>query len=206
MRILIADDHALMRSALAGAVRMVDPDADITTVGSFPEACRAAPGHALILCDLIMPGADPLGGIAALRAAAADTPILVITGHEDDATLLSLLALGIAGFVPKSVSGQVMEAAIRLVLAGGTYLPPRLAILAASRTDPPTRPPPRFHLSARQREVLAGIARGHSTKQIAAALAIAPATVKAHTAALLAEIGASNRAQAVALARDAGLI
>ncbi len=202
MKILIADDHALMRTALAGAVALAAPGADVTMVGDFSAALAAAPAHDMILCDLMMPGADPLAGITRLRAIAPAVPLLVVTGWQDDQLMLDLLALGIAGFVPKAVSGTVLEAAIRLVMAGGQYLPPRLAALALART---ASPPPELPLTPRQRDVLRAIAAGRTTKQIAAELGIAPATVKAHTATILTLLGASNRAQAAAMARAAGI-
>jgi len=102
----------------------------------------------------------------------------------------------------------VIEAAIRLVRAGGRYLPPRLAALAAAPAGPlpPPLPAASTALTPRQYEVLAAIAEGQSTKEIAMALNIAPATVKAHTATLLSMLAASNRVQAVKRARDLGLL
>ncbi|OSZ70821.1 hypothetical protein CAP39_07675 [Sphingomonas sp. IBVSS1] len=204
MKILIADDHALMRTALAGAVALAAPGADVTMVGDFSAALAVAPAHDMILCDLMMPGADPLAGITRLRAIAPAVPLLVVTGWQDDQLMLDLLALGIAGFVPKAVSGTVLEAAIRLVMAGGQYLPPRLAALALARAAP-ANAAPELPLTPRQRDVLRAIAAGRTTKQIAAELGIAPATVKAHTATILTLLGASNRAQAAAMARAAGI-
>jgi two-component system, NarL family, nitrate/nitrite response regulator NarL len=203
MKVLIADDHAMMRSALAGAVAMAAPDASITMAGDFPSAWAAGPGHDLILCDLLMPGAGPQQGISQLRAAAGEVPLLVVTGSQDDQTMLAILALGVAGFVPKAVSGPVLEAAIRLVMAGGQYLPPRLAALALRQPAPAVVELP---LTPRQRDVLRAIADGRTTKEIALELGIAPATVKAHTATILDVLGASNRAQAAAIARAAGIL
>ncbi len=221
MNILIADDHVLMQAALAGTVAMIAPQARVTRVGDFPAAQAAAAGQDLILADLVMPGASPIEGITALRAAAPATPLLVVTGTEEDAMLLTLLGLGISGFVPKSVSGPVLEAAIRLVMAGGIYLPPRLAALAMARGEmpappaaapmvpPPARPEPpgpRLELTPRQRAVLRAIGDGLNTKEIATLLAISPATVKSHTATIFDLLGASNRAHAVAIARARALI
>ncbi len=221
MKVLIADDHGLMQAALAGTVAMIMPQARITRVGDFPAAWAAAPGQELILADLIMPGAAPVDGIARLRAACPAAPLLVVTGTEDDAMLLALLGRGIAGFVPKSVSGPVLEAAIRLVMAGGTYLPPRLAALAMAEAERAPLPPPsvapptpaveipagpRPELTPRQRAVLQAIAEGGNTKAIAQQLGITPATVKTHTATILTLLGASNRAHAIAIARAQALI
>ena len=111
---LVCDDHAMMRMALSGAVSMAWPDAIVSTAEDFDAAQAAArAGPDLILCDLSMPGATPLEGIKGVRAAAPETPLLVVTGNEDDALLLALFDLGIAGFVPKSASAEVIEAALR---------------------------------------------------------------------------------------------
>ena len=208
MKVLVADDHEMMRDALAGAVLLAAPDADVTTVADFSAAGAAAGSFALILCDLVMPGAAPLSGVVALMAAHPRTPMLVVTGTEDDGLLLALIGAGVAGFLPKTSSSAVIEAAIRLVLAGGRYLPPRLAALAAGSDVPLAPPLPTLStsLTHRQHQVLTAIAEGQSTKEIAMVLNIAPATVKAHTATLLSILDASNRVMAVKRARDLGLL
>ena len=207
---LIADDHAMMRAALAGAVRLIWPGAEVASVGGFDEAAEALAAKAvtncgfdLILCDLAMPGAGPLDGVARMMALAGETPILIVTGSEDDATLLSLLDLGVAGFLSKTESGPVVESAIALVAAGGRYLPPRLLGLIGARARP-APPPAETHLTARQCDVLVLLMQGASNKEIARGLAISPSTVKVHVAALLAALKARNRAEAVARARDQG--
>ena len=125
---LIADDHGLMRDALAGTVRLGWPDAAITEVGDFAAAWAAAAHHPdLAIVDLMMPGATPIAGVTRLRAISPGTAILIVTGTDDDRLMLDLLDLGIAGFAPKTASGAVIEAALRLIAAGGRYLPPRLA-------------------------------------------------------------------------------
>jgi DNA-binding NarL/FixJ family response regulator len=135
---LICDDHAMMREALAGAVALGWPDAAVTEASDYPSAWRAAESAApdLIISDLIMPGSTPVEGVRRLAEAAPGAPILVVTGNEDDALLLALLKLGVAGFAPKTSKSAVIEAAIRLVLAGGRYLPPRLLDLATREAAP----------------------------------------------------------------------
>src|SRR5690242_5043760 len=96
---LICDDHAMMREALAGAVALGWPEAQIQQVQDFPAAwSAAAAGPDLIISDLVMPGAAPVEGVRRLRDAAPGSPILVVTGAEEDQVLLDLLRLGIAGF------------------------------------------------------------------------------------------------------------
>lgn len=206
---LICDDHAMMREALAGAVAIGWPQARISQAADFPSAWSAAAARPdLILSDLVMPGAGPVEGVRRLREAAPGVPILVITGNEEDEVLLALLGLGIAGFAPKTSKSAIIEAAIRLVLAGGRYLPPRLAELATGPSAGATTstPPPGVRLTERQTDVLKLIATGESNKQIARELDLSPATIKAHAAAAMAALGAVNRTEAVVKAREMGLI
>src|SRR3954452_17549306 len=124
---LICDDHAMMREALAGAVALGWPEAQVIQAADFPSAWAAAAAGRLdlILSDLVMPGASPVEGVRRLREAAPGAPILVVTGNEEDEVLLALFRLGIAGFAPKTSKSAIIEAAIRLVLAGGRSPPPR---------------------------------------------------------------------------------
>jgi DNA-binding NarL/FixJ family response regulator len=207
---LICDDHAMMREALAGAVALGWPGAEVTQAADFPQAwLHAQGGPDLIICDLVMPGAGPIEGVRRLRETAPASPILVVTGNEDDEVLLQLLELGVAGFAPKTSRSSVIEAAIRLVLAGGRYLPPRVADLAVGRSAGSPRPgrlAPAPRLTARQIDALRLISAGRSNKEIARELDLSPATVKAHIAAALAALGAVNRTEAVVRAREHGLI
>jgi DNA-binding NarL/FixJ family response regulator len=204
---LIADDHAMLREALAGVVAAGWPEARVVQCGDFPSAWRAAEGGPdLIISDLIMPGSPPVDGIGRLRAIAPATPLLIVTGSEEDETLLALFRLGVAGFAPKTSKGPLIEAAIRVILAGGRYLPPRFVDLAGSQSGAPALPQAASRLTARQLDVLRLIATGQSNKEIARELDLSPATIKAHTSAAIAALGAGNRAEAVFRAREAGLI
>lgn len=196
----------MLREALAGAVALGWPEAAITQCGDFPAAWAAAETRPdLILCDLVMPGASPIEGIRRLRASAPATPILVVTGTEEDALLTALFDLGVAGFAPKTSKSALIDAAIRVVLAGGRYLPPRFLELKGGGISVPP-PAAGVRLTGRQVDVLKLIAVGQSNKEIARDLDLSPATIKAHTAAALAALGATNRAEAVFKAREAGLI
>lgn len=203
---LVADDHAMMRDALAGTVRLLSPDADVRTVSNFTDAHAAVTAQRfdLILCDLSMPGAAPRDGVLKLIALAPDAHVLIVTGSDDDDLLLDLLAAGVSGFLTKSSSGEIVEAAIALVAAGGRYLPPRLLDLMVpdARAD---QKPDAAALTGRQQDVLTLLVRGASNKEIARHLSISPATVKVHVAALLVALNARNRAEAVSRAFDRGL-
>jgi DNA-binding NarL/FixJ family response regulator len=161
----------------------------------------------------MMPGASPLRGIEALKRAAPTLPILIVTGTEDDALLLDLLDMGVSGFASKTASGAIVEAAIRLIVAGGRYLPPRLAEIAATRIDTgrtlPLRDPAAMladRLTDRQMEVLRLVAQGRSNKEIARSLQLAPSTVKTHLAQIQVCLGATNRTDASIKARDLNLL
>jgi two-component system, NarL family, nitrate/nitrite response regulator NarL len=205
---LICDDHAMMRAALSGTIALMFPAATRHLAQDFATAIGAARAQRpdLILCDLAMPGAAPFDGIAAIMATAPDTPLLVITGSEDDALLLALLRHGVSGFLHKSSSAEVVEAAIALVVAGGRYLPPRLLALTAAPIAMPAPTGPSARLTDRQQQILAMIAAGLSNKQIARDLSLSPATVKTHVAALIAALDAGNRTEAVYRARATGII
>src|SRR5690349_8974808 len=98
---LICDDHAMMREALAGAVAMGWPDAAVTQAADYPSAWAAAQAAPdLIISDLIMPGSGPVDGVRRLAEAAPESPILIVTGNEEDDLLMALLKLGVAGFAP----------------------------------------------------------------------------------------------------------
>lgn len=224
MHVLICDDHALVRDALCGVVRRIDPDAEISQAGDFAGAVEASAVDAdVCLLDLHMPGAEPFDGLARVIAASPATPVLVVTGLDTDEALKQALALGAAGYAPKTTDPAMLEAAIRLVLAGGIFLPnraaqglggtPNMPAAAQAPTAPPPRPEPTrarpsgdVRLTDRQLDVLRLVIEGRTTKEIARSLGLSPATVKTHTRAVLAALQAANRTEAVSRARDAGLI
>ena len=213
MPILVCDDHPLLRAALAATVAEIAPEEQVLTARDYAEAWLLAESHpapALCIVDLQMPGADAKAGLCGIRDRAPGAKIVVITGSESDADLLAALDLGVDGFIPKTAEPGVVEAAIRLVLAGGRYLPPRVAEMVTSlRTRPAADPPaaegPYGRISERQREVLRFLVSGRSNKEIAEVLALSPATVKSHVAHILAVLGATNRTEAAMNARAKGL-
>lgn len=206
---LICDDHALVQEALGGSIAINWPDCSIEFASDFPSAWeKSVKNPDLIICDLIMPGAPPLSGIDGIIEAAPNAKILVVTGTEDDTLLLDLLDKGVSGFTPKSASTALIEAAIRLILAGGRYLPPRLADIASARIEDGSVRPVRDsaaqiseRLSIRQMDVLKLVATGKSNKEIARALNLAPSTVKTHLGFIMAALNAANRTDASIKAR-----
>lgn len=198
-----------MRDAMAGLVGVAWQPGTITLVSDFPaawDAINTAPD--ICICDLVMPGASPIDGIRGLRERAPETPILVVTGSEEDALLFALFEMGIAGFVPKSARSSVIEAAITVVLAGERYIPGRVLELAGNngKENAQNSTPSDMSLSARQIDVLRCVAEGQSNKEAARSLVLSPSTIKAHIAAAMAVLGASNRTEAVMIAKQLGAI
>jgi DNA-binding NarL/FixJ family response regulator len=214
MSILVCDDHPLVRSALALAAEAACGEPPLVA-RDFTEAwatAAATPDLALCVVDLHMPGAGPVEGLTGLKARAPGARILVVTGSELDEDLLASLDLGVDGFLPKTAESGVIDAALKLVLAGGRYLPPRVAALATGRPQaeaPEARGPIETaygRLGSRQRDILEQMADGRSNKEIARTLGLSPATVKTHVAQVIAVLGATNRTEAAAKARAQGLI
>lgn len=214
MQVLICDDHPIVASAL-GMTLETAFDADVHIALNCSQALgkigQIGPIDLLML-DLHIPGEDARGNLAAARAACPDTPIMVFSGSDDAHNLRLALEMDVAGFLPKSSSPEVVEAALRLVLAGGRYLPDAVRLLALGEAAPPLPVAANGAgdghavLTARQRHVLQLLAQGSPNKQIARELGISPATVKAHVAQVLAALGAGNRTEAVMIARQRGLL
>lgn len=208
-RFLVCDDHAIVREAIADMLVDRFPGCTVTTAEDFKQACELAVSFApdLVLCDLVMPGAEPFDGVAAVQGAAPGRPLLVLTGSEDDALMLRLFSAGVAGFVSKNSGGQIISAAIQLALAGGRYLPPRLLeLLGGNIGKEQILATPNIRLTDQQRRVLALVIEGKQNKVIAQFLGIAPSTVKSHLDHAMRQLEVSNRFEAANRAQQLGLI
>lgn len=207
--VLIADDHPLFRQALALAVMRVRPEARVVEAGTLASAVRAvqdvASDHgalALILLDLKMPGAVGYSGIALLHAERPDVPILVVSSAENEAAADEARAFGAIGFVRKDSDLRVIEAAI----AAALHRPARAAKPArpADSDLGPIRETV-AGLTPTELKVLLAVLDGQLNKQIAHALGISEATVKAHMTAIMRKLDVKNRTQAALVARSLGL-
>lgn len=203
MRILIADDHALFRDALARLVRTLQPTARVDEAGSLAEAearLGEEPACELLLLDLRMPDEAEGGGppaaqpVARLHRAHPGVPIVVVTGSELPDEARRARAQGAVACLRKSLAPAAMQAALQRLLAGEE--------LDAEPGGPPDPGAPR--LTPRQHEVLQALVRGASNKQIAQQLQLSEGTVKLHVAAILLALGASNRTEAAARAHALG--
>ena len=199
-RIVIADDHPMVRQALTEAARKGVAEPVIAEAQSLDEAIAAiaAPPADLLMLDLRMPGMEGLAGLARIRAEHPATPVIVVSALDDAATRRSVAALGAAGFLSKSEPLAVIARAIATVLEGGLWLaePGPGDDGGASAIS---------RLTPQQLRVLALLAEGRANKQIAHEMSITEATVKAHVTAILQKLGVRTRVQAAIAARELGL-
>lgn len=211
MRILLADDHPLFRLALAQAVRAVAAEAAIAEAGDFEAARADLAAHAdtdLVLLDLHMPGSHGLMGLATLRGEHPAVAVVMISAHDDPATIRRALAYGAAGFISKRAALAELQDALRAVLACRTWLPPALrGAVAAAATDAGDRELAArlATLSPQQMRVLGFVAEGLLNKQIADRLEVQERTVKAHLTTIFERLGVRNRTQAGVLLRSLAL-
>lgn len=206
MKILLADDHALVREGLRHVLRRLDDDAVVVEAADCAEALQLAERYGefdVVLLDVAMPGMDGLNGLARLRERLPSTPIVILSALEENGLVREAFQRGAQGFIPKSSTGDVLRGALRLVLAGGVYLPPSLlgSSLAETRdaspsTDVPRNVEGRSGLTQRQREVLALIVKGQTNKEIARALNMSETTVRTHATAIFRALNVTNRTQA----------
>ncbi|MGL4728845.1 MAG: response regulator [Bosea sp. (in: a-proteobacteria)] len=203
IRVIIADDHPLFRSALRQAVEMTQANAVIAEAGSFEEMTAAlnAPGETdLVLLDLTMPGVQGFSGLLYLRADHPSVPVLVVSGNDDASIIRRCIEFGAAGFLPKRFGTQEMGEAIRAVLGGGTWTPADIDL--SQPVDKETADIVRrlATLTPQQVRVLMMLSQGLLNKQIAYEIGVSEATVKAHVSAILEKLNVDSRTQAVIVA------
>ena len=201
--ILVADDHPLFREALKGAVSRLLPEARLVESDSADALFASAEDNAdadLVLLDLNMPGAHGFSALVHLRAVHPQLPVVVVSAREEASVVRRALEHGAAGFIPKSSPPATIRDAIAAVLEGGHWAPPQ-AEQAEGLAPEEARIAARLQeLTPQQFRVLGMLGSGLLNKQIAHALGVSEATVKAHMTAILRKLGASNRTQAVLMA------
>jgi len=209
MKILLIDDHPLLRGGMRYLLRSLDADLEMDEAANSAQGLElaAARSYDLVLLDLRMPGLNGMDALAALRALVPDTPLVVLSGEDDPAVVRAAIEGGAMGFIPKSSSPEVLIQALRLVLAQGVYLPP--AVLAPAQPAPVPSPaaadPMLSALTPRQMDVLRCVIKGKPNKTIARELQVSEGTVKAHLSAVFQALGAHNRTEAVYAAAKLGL-
>lgn len=214
MKYLIVDDHALVAGALTLLLEDRDPEADVHTAATADAALELVDreGDAdLLILDLSLPGVTGTELMEEIVRRQPMLKILVVSGLADQESIMRVLQLGAAGFVPKSLDTELLSSAIDFVLKGGVYIPSKLLTESqkdgfftrtAARLKTPEAAPP--HLTHRQLDVLAQLAKGAPIKRICRELDLSEGTVKTHVAAIYRSFGASNRTEALIAARRAG--
>jgi len=210
MKVLVVDDHALVRDALRGVLEELMDDASVVEASSAHQAMQEiekSPDLGLVLLDLGLPDRDGFEVLAELRAGYPAVSVVVLSGRQDRESVARALELGAIGFIPKSASREVMLSAFNLVFSGGMYIPPEIL---AERGSVPSRASPEpgesarpgsgidLGLTGRQVDVLALM------KAICRALDLAEPTVKNHVTAILRTLKVTNRTEAVIAARALG--
>lgn len=192
MKIIVVDDHPVVREGLIAA--LAREFEVVAAFGSAEELLDARVRADVILLDLELPGMSGVEAIPRL-----ETPVLVLTAYASDEQIDAVLRAGARGYLLKGAALEEIERAIRAVVRGERYLDPRVASRVVALAHAP-------RLSARERDVLRLVVAGRSNKEIAAELQVAERTVKFHVTSIFNKLGAENRAQAVTIAHERGLV
>jgi DNA-binding NarL/FixJ family response regulator len=204
IRLLIVDDHPVVRAGLVG---MLSDEPGFDVVGEASDGGQAARIAAathpdVVLMDLRMPGVDGVEATAQITSA-GDAKVLILTTYESDDQILAAIEAGASGYLLKAAPQAEIVAGIRSVAAGQTALSPQVAARLVERMRAPA---PEAVLTAREKDVLQLVARGNSNKQIAVALGIGESTVKTHLLKVFEKLGVADRTRAVTLAMERGLL
>ena len=211
MKILVVDDHALIREALRGVLQELKPEAGVIDASSCREALELAQANAaeldLVLLDLGLPDGDGFDTLGELRDLYPAVAIVVLSASKDRDSVTKVLDLGALGFIPKSASRAVMVSALQLVFAGGIYVPPEILQRSKAPMSAPvsaSTSPSELGLTERQIDVLALMMQGKSNKAVCRELDLAEATVKNHITAILRALKVTNRTEAVLAVAEFG--
>lgn len=202
-RIVIADDHPLVRGALRQAVESRFRPAEVIEVGSFDEAVAEVSRQDdvdLLLLDLAMPGVEGFSGLIYLRAQHPSIPVVIVSANDDPGVIRRSLGFGASGFIPKTVSMETMAEALDTVLKGGAWTPPDVDLSQPVDRETSDLVKKLATLTPQQVRVLMMLSQGLLNKQIAYELSVSEATVKAHVSAILQKLGVDSRTQAVIVA------
>ncbi len=212
MRTLLIDDHAVFTQGLKFLLSDLDETIEFLEATSCEDALAIEQSNDvdLVLLDFHMPGLHGIDALRAIKERFPSAAIVMLSSEDDPQLIRDSIDNGAYGFIPKSSTAQVLIAALRLILAGGIYLPTHALTDVESRADTPTSsdsalPEEVEGLSDRQRQVLMKVVQGKSNKVVAYEMNISEGTVKAHLSAAFRALGVHNRTEAVFVAAKLGL-
>jgi DNA-binding NarL/FixJ family response regulator len=211
IRVLVADDHAIVRTGIRHVLESEPGFAVVGEASTGPEALElAASLHPdVAVLDISLPGASGLRVAAELRQRAPETQVLILSMHDNTEYVLESLRAGVHGYLLKDTAATELRTAIRAVRRGESFFSPPIAgrLSAVVRGDPAgTTSGAVAQLTARERQVLVGVAQGHTNREMAAQLGISPRTVESHRENLMKKLGVRTVAGLTRLALEAGLV
>ncbi len=211
LKLLVVEDHALVREGLVRLLGQLEPGVSVLESPDFESALNvldSAGEFDLVLLDLALPGIDGFAGLDILRRRYPAMPVAVVSAFDDVPTITRVLNLGASGFIPKAFSGEALLSAVREVLDGNIFRPAGQSAAPTLDAETPIPPvkngvrPDEVGLTDRQAQVLALMVRGLSNREIADQLGLSEGTVKIHATAVFKTLDVSSRTQAlVAVAR-----
>jgi DNA-binding NarL/FixJ family response regulator len=209
LKILVVDDHALVREGLRQVLKGLDADVDVLEAGSCNRAFEVAGLHPdldLVLLDYHLPDMNGLDALDVFARRHPELPIIILSGSVNPRVMRQVLSKGAAAFLTKSGMSDELLSVTRLVLAGDVYAPPEMmsSLSAAPQAAEPAEMPPQF--TPRQEEVLYLLLDGYANKEISRMLNLSEETVKNHVTAILRGFGVTTRTQAVLAANRHGYV
>ena len=210
IRVLIVDDHDVVRQGLRF---VLDQEEDIEVAGECADGARAIARLGslrpdVMLLDMVMPGTNGLEVLKAISDGSARwrPAVIVLTSFQEDERVIEAVRAGALSYLPKTTAVDQVVAAVRAAARGGSVFDPGTAALLVRQVRDGGRAGPLDVLSPRERDVLAGLARGRSNRQIARALGVGEETVKSHVSSILAKLHLADRTQAAIFGLQQGLV
>lgn len=197
MKILIGDDHWIVRETLRQVLKQLGRKDEIVEASSFGEMLRIidrSPDIGLILVDLVMPDFEAFEGLKALRRQVPQVPVVVVSVHENREHVLQAISHGVVGYIPKTAPPQELLEALRLVLDGHVAYPRHILQQSGEQAEERPRAMPAARLTDRESDVLSLLGEGRSVTRIAEKLQLSPHTVRVHISNMMRRLGLGDRA------------